>query len=107
MAIFCSIALPRIKTTYSLPVETVAALDRLSARWGVSRSEALARAVAASEAAGPPTEALVALDALQRLAALDHESAEAWATAVRNERTARQLPPDQFSVRRKVGGDGR
>jgi hypothetical protein len=84
-------ATPRVKTTYSLPVETVAALDRLSARWGVSRSEALVRAVAAAEEAGPPTEALVALDAWQAAAALEDERAVAWERSVRAERRARDV----------------
>lgn len=82
-------AIPRVKTTYSLPVETVAALDRLAARWGVSRSEALARAVAAADEIGPSSDALVALDAWQAAAALDRAQADAWARDVRDERYAR------------------
>jgi hypothetical protein len=87
-------ALPRVKTTYSLPVESIAALDRLATRWGVSRSEALARAIAASEAVAPATDALTALDAWQAEAALDAARAEAWVHDVRDERRGR---PETFA----------
>jgi hypothetical protein len=92
-------ATPRVKTTYSLPVETVAALDRLSVRWGVSRSEALVRAVAAAEETGPPTEALIALDAWQAAAALEDSRAMAWERSVRAERRARDVAGERSTAR--------
>ena len=84
-------AIPRIKTTYSLPVDTVAALDRLAARWAVSRSQALARAVAAADESEPPSDALVALDAWQAALQLGPEQAAAWERRARDERLARDL----------------
>ena len=84
-------ATPRVKTTYSLPVNTVATLNSLAERWGVSRSEALVRVIASAEESGPPTEALVALDAWQASAALNATQAESWEHAVRAERDARDV----------------
>lgn len=40
-------AIPKIKATYSLDPETIALLERVSRRWGVSKSEALRRAIQA------------------------------------------------------------
>ena len=37
-------AIPKIKATYSLDVETVRMLVHMARRWGVSKSEALRRA---------------------------------------------------------------
>ena len=60
-------ATPTIKSTYSLDVESVRALDDLARRWQVSKSEALRRAIR-SEASRQPAaggDALAALDQLQ------------------------------------------
>ncbi len=84
-------AVPRIKSTYSLPVETVAALERLATRWGVSRSEALSRAVASADASEPLVESLAALDAWQAAIALDAERAASWEANVLAERRARDV----------------
>ena len=46
-------ATPTIKSTYSLDVESVRALDDLARRWQVSKSEALRRAIR-SEASRQP-----------------------------------------------------
>jgi len=90
MAILLSMAIPRVKATYSLDLQTVQALDDLARRWGVAKSEALRRVVrAAAEAegslAGGP---LGALDALQGSAGLTSARAAAWVREVRAERQA-------------------
>jgi hypothetical protein len=79
-----------IRSTYALDVETVRTLDRLAARWGVSKSEALRRAVrhAADHAAPKGQGALEALDALQGSLKLTRTKADAWARAARGERRA-------------------
>jgi hypothetical protein len=90
MAILFDMALPRVKSTYSLDLETVRALDDLARRWGVPKSEALRRVIrAAAEteggAAGGP---LAALDALQESTRLSRAKADAWVRDVRAERDA-------------------
>jgi hypothetical protein len=83
-------AIPKIKATYTLDAETVRLLERMSRRWGVSKSEALRRAIRTS-AAGDGTETdprLAALDRLQRAADLSASTAAAWARNVRAERRA-------------------
>lgn len=53
MALPFDMATTAIKTTYSLDVETVEALDRMAREWNVSKSEALRRAIrSAAEGAG-------------------------------------------------------
>ncbi|MGH7720421.1 MAG: ribbon-helix-helix protein, CopG family [Gemmatimonadaceae bacterium] len=91
-------AIPKIKATYSLDPETVRLLERVSRRWGVSKSEALRRAIRAS--ASLPTEEgerLSALDRLQEAASLEPTTVAAWTRRVRSERragrAARARPP--------------
>ena len=62
-----------VKATYSLDPETVRNLEDMARRWGVSKSEALRRAIrsAAGTSAGAADPAIRALDALQRSLALD------------------------------------
>lgn len=55
-----------IKTTYSLDVATVRALEGLARRWNVSRSAALRRAIR-SEAERQPIRADARLQALRQL----------------------------------------
>ena len=90
-------AIPKIKATYSLDVETVRVLERAAARWGVSKSAALVRAIRASDAipdhADNPAKLL---DELQKAAALSARSADAWEKEFRSERGAVRT-----SVRRK------
>ena len=66
-AYVCSMAITTIKSTYSLDVGTVRALEALARRWNVSKSEALRRAIriAASEDNPSQGTALAALDRLQ------------------------------------------
>ena len=92
MAIPLGMAIPRIKATYSFDVETVRLLERMSLRWGVSKSEALRRAVQASASLAEPPDAqdsrLAALDGLQKSVALDIRAARVWEKNVRAERRA-------------------
>ena len=83
-------ATPTVKSTYVMDLETVQALDRIAKRWKVSKSEALRRAIRTAAEQPPPesTDALHALDALQRSLKLTPVTARSWARAVRRERTA-------------------
>lgn len=77
-----------VKATYSLDVETVRKLEEMARRWGVSKSEALRRAihVAAGETTGSDSPAIRALDALQRSLAMDPIKARRWVAASASER---------------------
>ncbi|MYN65859.1 MAG: ribbon-helix-helix protein, CopG family [Acidobacteria bacterium] len=79
-----------IKTTYSLDVESVRALEELAGRWGVSKSEALRRAIR-SEAGRQPArggDALAALDQLQASLRSRNIDLDQWAREVESERQA-------------------
>ena len=77
-----------IKSTYSLDVESVRALEDLARRWRVSKSEALRRAIR-SEASRQPARgeaALAALDQLQASLRSRKVDLERWARDVESER---------------------
>lgn len=79
-----------IKSTYSLDVESVRALEELAGRWGVSKSEALRRAIR-SEAGRQPArggDALAALDQLQASLRSRNIDLDQWAREVESERQA-------------------
>ena len=82
-----------VKSTYSLDVETVRALDTMARRWGVSKSEALRRAIRSAKAGSNPdkSEAVAALDALQRSLHLNGRAAAQWAKRSGAERRASSL----------------
>ena len=82
-----------VKATYSLDPGTVCRLEEIARHWGVSKSEALRRAIRAADAAEGPGEPLAALDALQRGAALSPATARAWAAEARKERRAASSRP--------------
>jgi len=89
-------AIPSIKSTYSLDVETVRTLEDLARRWRVSKSEALRRAIRGASGQTPRAadEAIAALDRVQRALGLTRSRATAWARRVRAERrvsSARRL----------------
>ncbi|HSD52914.1 MAG TPA: ribbon-helix-helix protein, CopG family [Burkholderiales bacterium] len=89
-----------IKSTYSLDVDTVRALEKLARRWNVSKSEALRRVIRASAAQAPRDaghDALRALDDLQRALDLTTGAAARWSTGARTERRS-------ASRRREPGG---
>jgi len=90
MAILLSMATQTIKTTYALDVDTVRALERMARRWGVSKSEALRRAIRAAAAQAGEEEggALKALDRLQRSAVLTTRKADDWVRRTRATRRA-------------------
>lgn len=79
-----------VKSTFSLDIASVEALETIARRWGVSKSAALRRVLrAAAEELPPEPETTVeALDALQRSIALDAEAADRWVAQVQAERRA-------------------
>ena len=83
-------AIPKIKATYSLDVETVRELEKMARHWKVPKSEALRRAIrmAAGQAPTEAQEALRALDELQSSLALSPEAASRWEEQVGDERRA-------------------
>lgn len=88
MAIPLSMATQTIKTTYALDVDTVRTLEQMARRWGVSKSEALRRAIraAAAQVGESGGGALKALDKLQRAAALTNKEADGWVRRARDAR---------------------
>jgi hypothetical protein len=84
-----------VKATYALDVESVQALEKMAARWAVSKSEALRRAIRTAAAAQAPDArgSLDRLDQLQRALALSPSKARAWAKEVHSERRAASLRP--------------
>ena len=83
-------AIPTIKSTYTLDVDTIRALEDMARRLGVSKSEALRRAVrsAAGKEGAEGSDALQALDRLQKSLRLTPAKARAWAHSARKERRA-------------------
>lgn len=77
---------PSIKATYTVDVETKRTLDRLAARWDVSRSEALRRAIRQAAGTSAAANRLKALDALQRQVQLTPAAAARWRKGQRDER---------------------
>lgn len=90
-------AIPKIKATYSLDVETVRALEATARRWQVSKSEVLRRAIhaVAEETFSERNDCLAALDKLQESLGLDRDEASRWQQRVTSERHAysRQREP--------------
>lgn len=88
-AILLYMATIKIKSTYSLDVETVRQLEDVARRWNVSKSEVLRRAIRSAAALeSPDQDALDALDRLQRSMNLTEKRTAAWAKRVREERAA-------------------
>jgi hypothetical protein len=82
-------AIPKIKATYSLDTDTVRLLERLAARWEVSKSEALRRAIRSAASAAPKVSAAeAALDRWQGSLGVSENVAAAWARQARSERRA-------------------
>lgn len=84
-------AIPRVKSTYSLDLGTVQALDDLARRWGVSKSEVLRRVIqdAAQTEGAAGGGPLASLKALQESARLTRGRADRWVREVRAERAGR------------------
>lgn len=83
-------AIPRIKATYSLDVETVSTLERLAQRWNTTKSEALRRLIMQGDdhAHDAPVHKIAALDRLQKSIGLTEHTAAKWIGDVRAERRA-------------------
>jgi hypothetical protein len=82
-------AIPRLKSTYTMDTETVRLLDGLARRWDVSKSEALRRAIHAAAEAEPGARGpLAALEAAQRSMGLGPQHAARWQKRARTERRA-------------------
>jgi predicted transcriptional regulator len=80
-----------VRSTFALDPETVDSLDRLARLWEVSKSEALRRIVNTAsvvEEIDAASDALAALDELERLLGLDEDKAEVWIRRIREERVA-------------------
>ncbi len=90
MAIYFSMAIPKIKATYSFDVDTASALERLAERWKTSKSEALRRLIMQGEeqADDAPSHKIAALERLQRSIGLTESAAAKWIGDVRAERRA-------------------
>jgi hypothetical protein len=82
------VATRRIRTTYTVDVETVRCLEALARKWKVSKSEALCRAVHAATREENCADALGALDDLQASLGMTLNEATEWADVVRAERRA-------------------
>jgi TfoX/Sxy family transcriptional regulator of competence genes len=80
--------LTSIKSTYALDVSSVRALEDLAARWQVSKSEALRRAIHGASLTNEASGASLALDRLQDGLALTEDEARRWAKRARTERRA-------------------
>jgi hypothetical protein len=89
MAILCSMAISRIKGTYTLDVETVRTIEALARRWGTSKSEVLRRAVRAAATTKTLSPPVSALAELQRRVRLSEPAAARWIKAARDERRSR------------------
>ena len=79
---------PMVKSTYALDTETLAALEQVAKRWGVTKAEALRRAIRAAAQGGTAmqSERLEALAELRRVMKLRPDEARAWQRRVRAER---------------------
>ena len=94
MAIHWVMAIPKIKSTYSLDVETVRTLESLARSWNVPKTEVLRRAIraaAAGERSQRAREKLEALRQLQDYVQRRGIDVEAWEREVRAERHASSI----------------
>ena len=93
MAIHCAMALPKIKSTYSLDVETVRTLESLARSWNVPKTEVLRRAIraAAHEESPRARQKLEALDRWQAALKAQGVDFEAWEREARAERRASSI----------------
>ena len=89
MAITSDMAKETIRSTFALDPETVGNLDRLAAKWGVSKSETLRRvieAAALAEDVDASADAVAAFKELQERLDLTPEKADAWLRQIREMR---------------------
>lgn len=76
-----------VKATYSLDPGTVRSLEGLARRWGVSKSEALRRAIKGAAEPDDPARRLELLDRVVKSYGLSRRDADAW---VRESRAIRR-----------------
>ena len=83
-------AIPKIKSTYSLDVETVRTLESLARRWNVSKTEVVRRAIraAAGEKSQRVQEKREALRQLQDYVQRHNIDVAAWEREIRATRDA-------------------
>ena len=83
-------AIPTIKSTYSLDVESVRTLETLAKRWRVSKTEVLRRAIriAATEGTSENDSALGVLDRLQTSVRERNIDVSRWERDLKAERRA-------------------
>lgn len=80
-----------VKATYSLDPETVRSLEGLARRWGVSKSEALRRAIKGAAEPAEASRRLQLLDKVIKSYGLTRREAEAWVRESRAMRRASSL----------------
>ena len=82
-------AIMTVRSTFALDPETVRRLDEVARQWGVSKSEALRRAIRSAAGSGAPErQKIESLTKLQDSLGLTRKSADAWIDNVRRERKA-------------------
>ena len=83
-------AIPTIKSTYSLDVDSVRTLETLAKRWKVSKTEVLRRAIRIAATEGPSghNTALGALDRLQNCVRERNVDVSRWERDLQGERRA-------------------
>jgi hypothetical protein len=89
MAITSRMAKETIRSTFALDPLTVGNLDRLAAKWGLSKSETLRRIIetaARAEEVDTSADAIAALKELQESLALTEEQADEWIREIRRMR---------------------
>lgn len=89
MAIPFAMAKMTVRSTFALDPETVAELDRLAQRWGLSKSEVvrlIVRTAAIIDEADAAADAMAALKELHERHVLTTEQADAWIREIRAER---------------------
>jgi hypothetical protein len=84
-------AIPKVKATYSLDADTMRVIERAAKRWGISKSEALRRAIRGLDRTAGKSEPESALDELQAAAALTTTAATRWAKDARAERRSSRI----------------
>lgn len=77
-----------VKATYSLDPDTVRSLEGLAQRWGVSKSEALRRAIKGAAEPDQTASRLALLDRVVTSYGLTRRDADAWVTESRAIRRA-------------------
>ena len=83
-------AITTVKSTYSLDVDTVHALEKLALHWSVPKSEAMRRAIrqAADQHLADSESRLAAYRALKSSLKLTPDQADAWVEEIKAERRA-------------------